>query len=104
MFIPAKLTWLIQPCDAHCIALYERYLKLVILRYKARHHHQTVPTVLAWFTIIADKIIHMMNKRPWVISFRGNGFSDFQMGDIGLRQASFVWRCVFADLYFDSFV
>ena len=48
MFIPAKLTWLIQPCDTHCFALYKRFLKLLILRYKARHHHQTIPTVLVW--------------------------------------------------------
>ena len=80
MFIPAKLTWLIQPCDTHCFALYKRYLKLVILRYKARHHHDTVPTVLVWFTFIADTIVNMMNQRPWASAFRDNGFGDFQMG------------------------
>ena len=79
MFIPAKLTWLIQPCDTHCFALYKRFLKLVVLRFKARNHYNTVPTVLVWFTFIADTIVNLMNQRSWVTSFRENGFGDFQM-------------------------
>ena len=80
MFIPAKLTLLIQSCDTHCFALYKIFLRLLILRSKARHHHQTLPTVLVLFPFIADTIVNMMKQRHLVNSFREHGSGDLQMG------------------------
>ena len=79
MFIPAKLTWLIQPCDTHCFALYKRYLKLLALRYRARNPLSSVPAAPVWFRFIADTIVNSMNQRSWVTAFRENGFGDSQM-------------------------
>ena len=79
MFIPAKLTWLIQPCDTHCFALYKRFLKLIVLRHRARSRFSEVPAVPVWFQFIADTIVHHMNQRSWVAAFRENGFGDSQM-------------------------
>ena len=79
MFIPAKLTWLIQPCDTHCFALYKRFLKLIVLRHRARSLFSEVPAVPVWFQFIADTIVHHMNQRSWVAAFRENGFGDSQM-------------------------
>jgi hypothetical protein len=79
MFVPARLTWLIQPCDTHCFALYKRYLKLRVLRYRARNPLSTVPAVPVWFGFIADTIVNLMNQRSWVTAFRENGFGDSQM-------------------------
>jgi hypothetical protein len=79
MFVPARLTWLIQPCDTHCFALYKRYLKLRVLRYRARNPLSTVPAVPVWFGFIADTIVNLMNQRSWVAAFRENGFGDSQM-------------------------
>ena len=79
MFILAKLTWLIQPCDTHCFALYKRFLKLIVLRYRARNVFSTVQAVPVWFRFIADIIVNLMNQRSWVSAFRENGFGDSQM-------------------------
>ena len=79
MFIPAKLTWLIQPCDTHCFALYKRFLKLIVLRYRARNAVTAVPSVPVWFGFIAETSVDHMNQRSWVSAFRDNGFGDSQM-------------------------
>ena len=73
MYVPARLTWLIQPCDTHCFALYKRFLKLRVLRYRARNPFSTVPAVPVWFRFIADTIVNLMNQRSWVTAFRENG-------------------------------
>ena len=99
MFIPAKLTWLIQPCDTHCFALYKRFLKLIVLRHRARSRFSEVPAVPVWFQFIADTIVHHMNQRSWVAAFRENGFGDSQM-----QVSAFIKRHLASTTFYLSLV
>lgn len=78
VFVPAKLTWLLQPCDTHCFALFKQKIQLISLRQRAMASGEATVTVLQWLKNVADCIIEVLNGRSWVDSFRQNGYGGSQ--------------------------
>jgi hypothetical protein len=75
--VPAKLTWLLQPCDTHVFAHYKRYL---------RHAHQESQggapdgrvTTTQWLRLIVRTIIHVLESTDWSKAFEEDGYLEWQ--------------------------
>ena len=76
-FVPAKLTWLLQPCDTHTFSLYKRQLRKLFLRWRSRNG-VAMPGVSDWLLMIRDVIVDFMNERSWANAFKEDGFGDNQ--------------------------
>ena len=79
LFIPAQLTWLLQPCDTHTFSLYKRHLRGLFLSCRA-NHGLGMPTILQWLCLIRDTIVLFMNERSWTRAFIEDGYSRGQVG------------------------
>ena len=74
VILPARLTWLMQPCDAHLFARYKKFLKR---RYHemARESESGVVDALALFKSIFETIRGVQNAVKWRSAFAADGFS-----------------------------
>jgi hypothetical protein len=79
LFVPASLTWLLQPLDTHVFSLYKRRLRRLFLRRRCGPGI-AMPSVRDWLEMIRDTIVLYMNERPWMNAFSDNGFSRDQRG------------------------
>jgi hypothetical protein len=74
VFVPARLTWLLQPLDTHVFALYKRHLQRVTSRQRAVSDASGQPSILQWLAHIRNTIEMVLNAQPWIHAFRDNGF------------------------------
>ena len=79
VFIPAKLTWLLQPCDTHVFMKYKRELRAQYQDGRAAAEDGRV-TVRMWLRMIVRTIIKVMESTDWQAAFRADGFGDNQLG------------------------
>jgi hypothetical protein len=77
MYIPAGLTWLLQPCDTHLFSRYKRYLGARLQAEKSLHPQGDVNT-LAWIRCITATIRKVMQGVSWRRAFASDGMSRHQ--------------------------
>ena len=73
LILPAKLTWLLQPCDTHLFVVYKRYMRQ---RWQevAQLEDDGVVNIDTLFDIVFETIDTIMNSRSWDLAFKENGF------------------------------
>lgn len=76
IFIPAKLTYLLQPCDSHWFAKFKKKLR-VNFQLKVLSHGHPLSTH-AWLCAIIDTITQTICAHHWSEAFRANGILDNQ--------------------------
>ena len=71
--IPARLTWLLQPCDTHVFAVYKRYMRKLWSE-KAMLTATGEIDILQFFEIVFEVIQDIVLNRDWSYAFKANGF------------------------------
>ena len=77
-YVPAGLTWLLQPCDTHVFLRYKRHLRLGYARARAEAADGLVSTE-AWLRLIADTIRSVLQGHAWRGAFSDNGLDGTQL-------------------------
>ena len=78
-YIPAGLTWLLQPCDTHLFLAYKRYLRAEYARLRAEHPRGEVDAV-PWLRVVAGTVPHVLEGESWAHAFREDGYTAGQAG------------------------
>ncbi len=79
VFVPARLTWLLQPCDTHCFAAYKRSLQ-------RQYHDDSVANASGTVSAkdvcldINRAVKSVVQRKHWASAFDGNGFGASQRG------------------------
>ena len=71
-FIPAKMTWALQPCDTHVLAIYKRQLRI---EFQMKQIQNTLGTVSIRETVecTCQAIKSVLDTRSWSKSFMDTG-------------------------------
>jgi len=73
VIIPAKLTWLLQPCDTHAFQRYKAYLKSACQRRRAQADDGAL-SVRCLVESICETILHVLQGQKWTLAFDLDGF------------------------------
>ena len=96
VYIPAKMTWLVQPCDTHCFARMKSYLR------KSWHSAQCkstsgVVSVQEWLQVIITGMDSVLRRTSWRKAFEDTGIlqnqtllSRFVLAALGLHEPPHV--------------
>ena len=76
-FVPAGMTWLLQPCDTHVFLAYKRYLRTAYADLRANHPLGEVDPV-AWLRAMAQAVPEVLESQGWDHAFRDNGYTTAQ--------------------------
>jgi hypothetical protein len=79
VYLPAKLTWLLQPCDTHVFVAYKHKLREEYAAERCRSPAERVSS-RAWMAAIATAIVAVVQNRDWTDAFARTGWTDFQNG------------------------
>ena len=71
--VPAKLTWLMQPCDTHLFVEYKRKMRRLWQEVSLQSESGTV-NIVDLFRIVFATIEDVVQGRSWVRAFKENGF------------------------------
>lgn len=81
LFVPAKMTWLLQPLDTHVFSVYKSYLQRQYQRARVECADPTGDVDVAGFLeCVHATIRHVLQGRPWATAFDRDGY--------GCRQAA----------------
>jgi DDE superfamily endonuclease len=74
VYVPAKLTWLLQPCDTHLFAPYKREMQK---QYDNERAHNPTGRVsyAAWMLAIAKTIVKVLESSTWQRAFAETGWT-----------------------------
>lgn len=72
LFIPAKLTWLLQPLDTHVFALFKQRFFETLLQYRQRSRDGT-NSGTDWIEALRVASTEILARRNWVHAFGSNG-------------------------------
>lgn len=86
VYIPAKLTWLLQPCDTHAFAKFKAALRRLWLDARLESQDGEI-NARQWVMIIAKAIRAVFQGTRWASAFAETGASDAQ-----LRLSAYVLR------------
>lgn len=81
VYIPSKLTPLLQTCDTHVFSRFKNHIRTSVCRCRADAEEGTL-SVEAWIKCICLSIRHIMNGNSWAASFSQNGYP-FVHGSLG---------------------
>jgi hypothetical protein len=73
LFVPASLTWLLQPLDTHAFALFKRALRMAYLRARAADPSGDV-SMQQFLSCVYEAIRVVLQGRRWIVAFENNGF------------------------------
>ena len=93
IFVPARITWLLQPADTHCFARYKAYLRKRYLEISSRAPDGRVTTEDILLTMNAA-VREVFQKNKWSDSFVGNGFGLQQRHVRRKILEHLQWECV----------
>jgi len=79
LFVPAKMTWLLQPLDVAGFAIFKLRLRQFYRREQIRARHGQVATV-TWMRLLGTAIITVMQGKQWSSTFDGCGVAPVQTG------------------------
>jgi hypothetical protein len=74
IFIAAKFTWLLQPCDTHVFHAYKAAVRKKYCELR-RQSPQGVVSMDAWWRVIATHAGTFMAEKDWSFAFAANGFA-----------------------------
>ena len=77
LFIPRKLTWLLQPCDTHLFRRYKTWLNTQVRRAVMRSA-QSQPTQLQVLEAMLASVHGVLQAVAWARSFDANGYGSGQ--------------------------
>ena len=72
VFVPASLTWLLQPLDTHVFSLFKRRMVSVQQQIRSDAADGRLPAV-SWLRILDQAIRDVIQSRDWQRAFSGNG-------------------------------
>ena len=75
--IPAKLTWLLQPCDTHAFLAYKRFLKESYQRHRAATATGQL-SVAEFLPVVYETIRQKLQGLRWAKAFEEDGFGGGQ--------------------------
>ena len=78
-FVPAGLTWLLQPCDTHVFLRYKRHLRRGYAAARSTSEDGRV-TVATWLQLIAATIREVLQGNRWQLAFVQTGLDGTQAG------------------------
>ena len=78
VYVPAKLTWLLQPCDTHVFAAYKRQMQREYDDERASTSTGHV-TYAAWMLAIARTIVKVLESTAWQRAFAETGWTEDHM-------------------------
>jgi hypothetical protein len=73
-FIPAKLTWLLQPCDTHVFQQYKATLREGYAKLRRNSADGTVDQE-TWWAFVSEHAGRYMGSRDWSSAFAATGYS-----------------------------
>ena len=79
LFVPAKMTWLLQPLDVAGFAIFKLRLRQFYRREQIRARHGQVATV-TWMRLLGTAIRTVMQGTNWSRTFDGCGIAPLQTG------------------------
>ena len=79
IFVPSRVTWLLQPCDTHCFYAMKAFLRRAWSQARSAHEGGVVPRE-AWLKLLFDVSAVFLASRPWAPAF-------VALGIIGNRRA-----------------
>ena len=88
VFVPAKLTWLLQPLDTHAFSAYKVAVANRYRRFLLKSESTQVKTEDC-LRVIADTIPDQLHKKNWARAFDGNGFGGRHAAPETIRQS--IW-------------
>lgn len=77
-FIPARLTWLMQPCDTHLFMAFKRFLRREYASERAQSPTGAVSSQ-AWLLMIARCVAEVVEQRDWAAAFAADGLTHQQL-------------------------
>ena len=77
VIVPAKLTWLLQPCDTHCFQRCKAYLKAAYQRLRIANDTGEVSTV-EFISAVCGAIRYVLQARRWAAAFEQDGYGSSQ--------------------------
>ena len=86
LFVPARLTWLLQPLDTHAFSPFKHKLRMLHARLRATSNMANV-SKQTWALLIAATIREVLEGRNWAKAFNSTGVSADQE-----RVSSYVKR------------
>ena len=79
IIVPAKLTWLLQPCDTHAFQRYKMYLKAAYQRLRIGSANGQV-SMPEFVTAVCETIRFVLQARRWAVAFDQDGYDFGQTG------------------------
>ena len=79
LFVPAKMTWLLQPLDVAGFAIFKLRLRQFYIREQIRARHGQVATV-NWMRLLGTAIRTVTQGTKWSRTFDGCGITPLQTG------------------------
>ena len=76
LLIPAKLTYMLQPCDSHWFLKFKKQLRVNFQLAILSHGHPLSSYV--WLSLIVETITQSVCAHNWLSAFRANGILDKQ--------------------------
>ena len=73
VFVPAKLTWLLQPCDTHCFLGYKRVLRDVYQATRANTPGGNL-TILEFMSCLYSVFRRVLQGHRWALAFDRDGY------------------------------
>ena len=84
LFIPGRLTWLLQPLDTHVFAKFKRKLHDLQAEARAEAEDGTLPRT-AWVGLLQTAIKEILVERSWGHAFTQNGIVPLADGNVRAR-------------------
>ena len=75
VILPARMTWLVQPCDTHLFAQYKRYMRKLWLESIADRNDSDL-NLIDLFHIIFRTIEDVIEHKSWAHAFKEDGYHD----------------------------
>jgi hypothetical protein len=79
MFVPAGLTWLMQPCDTHVFRAQKHDLRRRYLEARLASADGNV-VAAEWLRMVSATIVRVLQGRPWRRAFAEDGYGALQTG------------------------
>jgi len=73
VLVPAKLTWLVQPLDAHVFNLYKKALRNKISNLRLQEASGQI-SVRQWWFALTERVREFMTSQPWASAFTRTGW------------------------------
>ena len=89
VYVPAKLTWLLQPLDTHCFANFKQSLKQKHTKLRLTTEHGDVSSK-QWMDLLFEAMLEDVRGKAWRHAFESTGYIDCQRWiNQGVREHTF---------------